>query len=227
MQYIKEDNPLVQQSATDYKQFKVYEEIKNDILNNTYPVGTVMIERKLCEIYNVSRSPIRKALHQLSHEGLLYFVPGKVIIVPEFKIEDILEVYDLIELLQTFAIGSCIAKDCDIAIETLNDILKKMKISLDEGNLVLAANWDQKFHKFIIDFSGNNRLISIFESLHNQSMRFQASTLEDESLSKQSYFEHLDLYENIKQKKTKEAQESIKTHYHNIKQYYINRLLVR
>ena len=58
------------------KQQLAYQQIKQDILNNTYPAGTVMVERKLCEIYNVSRSPIRNALQQLTHEGLLSFVPG-------------------------------------------------------------------------------------------------------------------------------------------------------
>ena len=57
------------------KQQQAYQQIKQDILNNTYPEGTVMVERKLCDIYHVSRSPIRNALQQLTHEGLLSFVP--------------------------------------------------------------------------------------------------------------------------------------------------------
>ena len=32
------------------KQQLAYQQIKQDILNNTYPAGTVMVERKLCEI---------------------------------------------------------------------------------------------------------------------------------------------------------------------------------
>ena len=75
------------------KQQLAYQQIKQDILNNTYPAGTVMVERKLCEIYNVSRSPIRNALQQLTHEGLLSFVPGKGTVVASFSTDDILEVY--------------------------------------------------------------------------------------------------------------------------------------
>jgi DNA-binding GntR family transcriptional regulator len=52
------------QTVNEFKQNQVYNEIKTDILNNTYPAGTVMVERRLCEIYNVSRSPIRNALQQ-------------------------------------------------------------------------------------------------------------------------------------------------------------------
>ena len=34
------------------KQQQAYQQIKQDILNNTYPEGTVMVERKLCDIYH-------------------------------------------------------------------------------------------------------------------------------------------------------------------------------
>ena len=49
-------------------------------------------------------SPIRNALQQLTHEGLLSFVPGKGVVVSSFTTEDILEVYDLIELHQIYAV---------------------------------------------------------------------------------------------------------------------------
>ena len=70
----------------------------------------LLLERKLCDIYNVSRSPIRNALQQLSHEGLLDFIPGKGATVAGFSIEDILEVYDLIEVLQLYAAASSVPK---------------------------------------------------------------------------------------------------------------------
>ena len=92
------------------KQQLAYQQIKQDILNNTYPAGTVMVERKLCEIYNVSRSPIRNALQQLTHEGLLSFVPGKGTVVASFSTDDILEVYDLIELLQDILFDLMVCK---------------------------------------------------------------------------------------------------------------------
>lgn len=82
---------MSEQSKTKYdtlkqpaqsKQMLAYQQIKEDILNNTFPEGTVMVERKLCDIYQVSRSPIRNALQQLTHEGLLSFVPAKALLFP-------------------------------------------------------------------------------------------------------------------------------------------------
>ena len=94
---------ILQESA-ESKQQLAYQQLRNDILNNIYPEGTVLTERKLCEIYSVSRSPIRNALQQLTHEGLLSLIPGKGATVVGFSIEDILEVYDLIEMMQLHAL---------------------------------------------------------------------------------------------------------------------------
>ena len=109
--------------STMSKQNMVYEQIKSDILNNTYPEETVMVERKLSEIYNVSRSPIRKAIQQLTHDGLLTFVPGKGVVVAGFTIEDILEVYDLIEILQTYAVQSAINRMNEVDLAHIGVLL--------------------------------------------------------------------------------------------------------
>ncbi len=224
----KDENKLLPlQTTTNYKQSTVYKQIKKDILNNTYPPGTIMVERKLCEIYNVSRSPLRNALQQLSYEGLLSFAPGQGVMVPEFNIEDILEVYDLIELLQGFAIKSCISKLNDIALETLEEILSKMKLSRDQGEIGEAIEWDQKFHEFIFSFAGNKRLKNIFSNLNFQSMRFQATTIGDDILAERSYDEHYEIYNSMKNKDSEGAVRAVSAHYHNIKQYYINMLLKR
>lgn len=219
------DKSQILESSTDFKQSQAYIQIKNDILNNTYPAGTLMVERKLCEIYNVSRSPIRNALQKLSHEGLLSFSPGKGVIVSEFNIEDILEVYDLIELLQVFAIKRCIGKGNPVALETLHDILEKMNSALSENNIAQAVEWDQRFHSFIINFAGNKRLINAYENLNNQSMRFQASTLGDKELAQRSYEDHLKIYASIENKDLKAAEDLLLLHYHNIKQYYLSKLI--
>ena len=59
------------------KEVMVYEQIKKDILNNEFKPGTVLVERKLTEKYQVSRSPVRYALRQLVRDGLLSGEPGK------------------------------------------------------------------------------------------------------------------------------------------------------
>lgn len=217
--YLKESSESKQQLA--------YEQIKKDILNNTYPEGTVLVERRLCEIYQMSRSPIRNALWQLTYEGLLSYVPGKGATVAGFSIEDILEVYDLIETLQIYAARTLLLKDSSYTMDGLKKCLASMKECLDQTDIPAANRWDQKFHKLIIEASANKRLKTIYSQLLVQSQRFIATILSDEALSRRSYDEHTQIYDALLAGDMEAAEEGIRGHYKNIKQYYVNRLLER
>lgn len=116
-------NALVQ--APESKQQQVYKLIRDAILRDEFPAGTVMVERKLCDIYGVSRSPIRNALQQLTFEGFLSYQPGKGTVVADFSLEDILEVYDLIELCQLYAVRLWAERPDAFALETLGRIIQR------------------------------------------------------------------------------------------------------
>lgn len=214
-------------ASAESKQQQAYQQIKHDIINNVYPEGTVLAERKLCEIYNVSRSPIRNAIQQLTHEGLLTLVPGKGAAVTGFSIEDILEVYDLIEVLQLYAIRSLSARIDGYFLSCLETSLTKMKLYMEEGNLAKAAKWDQQFHRFLITASSNKRLASMYDQLEVQNTRFLSTTADDDALAGRSYQEHLAIYNYLKEQDLEQAQAQLQKHYKNIKQYYVDKLISR
>ena len=209
------------------KQMMAYYQIREDILNNTFPEGTVMVERKLCDIYHVSRSPIRNALQQLYHEGLLSFVPGKGMVVASFTTEDILEVYDLIELLQVYTVHACIAKNPVATAEALKLALANMKETMAEGDIYQCTRWDQNFHQLLIEHAGNSRLKTIYQQLGYQQMRFMTTILDDSTLATRSLSEHQTILSAIEEKNPQAAEAAIREHYRNIRQYYIDKLLAR
>lgn len=213
--------------STESKQQLAYEQIKRDILNNTYPEGTVLVERRLCEIYHMSRSPIRNALWQLTYEGLLSYIPGKGAAVAGFSIEDILEVYDLIETLQIYAVHTLLSQENPYTIDGLSKCLFTMRESLNNQDIPQANLWDQKFHQLIIEASANKRLKNIYSQLLVQSQRFIATTLEDYDLAQRSLDEHNIIFDAICSKNIQQTEASIHEHYKNIKKYYVNRLLDR
>lgn len=209
------------------KQQLAYQQIKRDILNNTYPEGTMLVERKLCDIYHVSRSPIRNALQQLTHEGLLTFIPGKGTVVSSFSTEDILEVYDLIELMQNYAVSACISRHSSLLPGSLELALQHMETALREKDLFSFTRWDQKFHELLISCSGNKRLLTVYEQLDTQQMLFISTILDDTDLAARSLSEHKAIYEAICAEDISLARERLHEHYQHIKQYYIDKLLSR
>ena len=184
-----QDHPITEQlqESAESKQQLAYQQLRDDILGNLYPEGTVLTERKLCERYRVSRSPVRNALQQLTHEGLLSLIPGKGATVVGFSIEDILEVYDLIEMMQLHAVRSLHGRMDEPMLSQLEDLLTRMQRCSQDGKVAEAARWDQQFHHFLIAATASRRLLSMYEQLHMQSVRFMASTAaEDDVLARRA-----------------------------------------
>ena len=207
------------------KEMMVYNKVKEAILNNEFEPGTVLVERKLSEKYNVSRSPVRYALRQLAKEGLLADEPGKGIIVPTYTLEDILEVYDLLEVLQIYAIQVSLKNYDMIADATLGQIMEHIKKEMEAGDLVKRMEWDVKFHEYMIHYVSNKRLDMIFELLVNQKRRFDITSFQDGEHGALSTEQHEKIYEAILSRDVDACVAAIKAHSQYIKQYYINKLV--
>ena len=210
---------------SESKQVQVYNKIKDDILCGKFPPGTPMVERKLCEIYDVSRSPIRNALQGLVRDGLVAFVPGKGMVVPEITIEDIFEIYDLMELFQIYAVRRSANKLNEVSLHALENILYNIRTSLDHEDVPGAIKWDVKFHAFLIELSGSRKLRMFHDQISSQISRFLSYTLEDTQLAERSYLEHRNIYNCLAEGDIAGAEHAISQHYSNTKQYYINLLL--
>ena len=62
-----------------------------------------------------------------------------------FSTDDILEVYDLIELLQDYAIKACINKQNALVVNALEMALNNMKTALEKDDIFHLPAGNQKF----------------------------------------------------------------------------------
>lgn len=212
-------------AAADSKQSQVYRRIKEDILDGTYPPGSTLVERKLCDIYQVSRSPIRSALQQLAYEGLLTYAPGQGMLVPVYSTEDILEIYDLAEVLQIYGVKSFIRNASETERLELGGILRRMGEYQAAGQLGAAGRLDQAFHTYIADHAHNARFKEIFSQLDCQIIRFRASSIDDSGLMALSLTEHQAIFAYISAGDELAAEAAVSRHYQSLRAYYIDRLV--
>jgi len=213
-------------NSTDSKEGWVYEQIKEAILRNEFRPGSVMVERKLAEKYNVSRSPVRQAIKQLVTEGLLANDAGKGIIVPIYTLEDVLQVYDLLEVLQIYAIQVSLKNYNQIADTELKYIVDEINKAFNAKDLVARMEWDIKFHTFIINNVGNKRLDAMFTMLVNQKRRFDITSYDDLEHGKLTSEQHEAIYNAIVKRDLNAATKAIQEHTQYIKKYYIDKLIM-
>jgi DNA-binding GntR family transcriptional regulator len=82
----------------------VYEELKNAIVNLRLAPGEPLREATLADRLGVSKTPIREALTRLEQEGLVETTSFKGAVVTGYSRDDLIEIYELRELLENAAV---------------------------------------------------------------------------------------------------------------------------
>ena len=84
---------------------RAYLHIQQLLLSGKLEAGSSVSEQMLAKDLGSSRTPIREAMNQLAAEGLLEPSPNGGMIVTQLGREDIIELYELREALEVYAVG--------------------------------------------------------------------------------------------------------------------------
>lgn len=149
---------------------RAYEEIKNHILDLTYPPGMSLTEAQLTEELGMSRSPVRAAIHRLQAEGLIVSDYYKSMTVKEITDQDILEIYQLRELIESAAFQKIFTsnrnEEYSYRIEE-----KVVRMCACAASLYDWEVADAAMHMEIISILDNERISRFYESNLAESIR--------------------------------------------------------
>ena len=134
---------------------KSYQFLAEQIINGVVISGTHLTDLGLSVSLGISRTPVREALNKLVKDGLVEFVPRKGFYVNHLFSEDVNEIYELREILETYGLKKSInnipEKEIDNLINLFNEAIEESK----ENNFDLAIQADRKLHGIIIKYAGN------------------------------------------------------------------------
>src|SRR5262245_36258467 len=83
---------------------RVHQHLRDGILANRIPVGTVLQEVALASSLGVSRGPVREALGDLAAEGLVTITPRRGAVVSALTKREFLEAYQVRAALEVMAV---------------------------------------------------------------------------------------------------------------------------
>ena len=92
---------------------------------------------------------------------------------------------------------------------------KVFEATMEEGNLVKLAEADVAFHEVIYQSSDNCRLNQVLNNLREQIYRYRVEYLKEEETRKLLVKEHDEIYEAIRNRDVKTAQEISYQHIEN------------
>jgi DNA-binding GntR family transcriptional regulator len=150
-----------------------YERIWRKLIAGDWQPGERLSDLDLSAQFQVSRTPVRQALHNLAQNELVRFDPRRGFSVREFTAQDVHEMYDVRASLEALAV-SLAAPHLDPA--GLRDTLKQVdevRAAIGGDDVLSFLQHDFRFHNLLIRASGNGRLVRMLATLRGQVSVFQ------------------------------------------------------
>jgi DNA-binding GntR family transcriptional regulator len=192
---------------------RAYDELKRRILDNELPPGTQALEQQTAEWLGMSRTPVREALIRLAQEGMIEVRPRHGMRVLPIAIADLREIYDLLAGLEATAVDILARRGLNaVEVAELEGLLKGMTAALDQGDLTTWAEGDARFHRRLIEMSGNQRLIMMVETIREQSHRARMATLQLRPKPVASNDEHAAVVAALKRRDGEAAVKLLRAH---------------
>lgn len=142
----------------------VYEELKVAIVDLRLAPGHPLREATLAAQLGVSKTPIREAITRLEQEGLVETTSFKGAVVTGYSRQDLIEIYELRELLETAAVRIAAESMDDegrVRLERISDESQKLK----NGNSSRLAALISQFDDVLFEQVHNSRIRALIDNL--------------------------------------------------------------
>jgi DNA-binding GntR family transcriptional regulator len=150
---------------------KAYAYIQRKIVAGELAAGAAISELDIAGELGSSRTPIREAIGQLVAEGLLEQSAGGGVLVVQFTREDIVDLCELREALETYALSKVarlglmrpsdkerLLQLVDAILVLKEELIQSGKPALDEAGMKRFIAVDFGFHALLIALSQNARI---------------------------------------------------------------------
>jgi DNA-binding GntR family transcriptional regulator len=192
-----------------------YTWIKQSILSLALAPGVQLQINNLAAELNISRTPIREALLRLEKDGLVRVVPRKGFFVTEITRRDLEELYEIRELLESRAIEEAVNNLSEGDLQKIDSLIQAGSLSVEEKDIDKFLQTEIDFHAYLVDHSGNRRLISIMEGFRDLTLRWRTLSLRSFENLGFSHQEHKNIVAAVKARDGKKAGQLMSLHIRN------------
>lgn len=151
---------------------EVYQTLKTEIMHFAVQPGMPLREVELSERFGISRTPIREAIWRLVSDGLATMTTNRGSTVSPILMQDVLEAYDVRQLLEPTAAGLAASRMDAKEIDRLTALLDERPTgnpSRDE--IIRELEIDEAVHDGILSTANNLMLWRIVKDMRTRTSR--------------------------------------------------------
>jgi DNA-binding GntR family transcriptional regulator len=194
---------------------QAYNQLILMMLRREFKPGTMLQERKLASMLDVSRTPLREALSKLASKGLIARQAGRFITVDGLDIQRLVETFSLRRMLETEFAALSAGKLTDKQVEPyridVRDFLAQTAPTAED-----CWKIDNSLHCLIADTAGNEFAATLALDLRRLTHVLIPGRSRDQVRS--GILEHLELLDAIVSGDARQARQVMDQHLANEKQ---------
>lgn len=127
----------------------IYFQLRNDVSIGKFLPGEHLSEKKLSEIYGMSRTKIREVLGQLSIQGFVTIEKNRGAVVTKLSVEDIEILFNIRRYSESYASRLFTERPDRAVIKQLEVLHKRMQEGAVKDDLKTWIELNDEFHKLI------------------------------------------------------------------------------
>lgn len=144
----------------------VLETLRSSIVGGELEPGERLIEERISQELQTSRGPVREALRQLEHEGLVRSEPYRGAVVVGVSEEEVREVLMPVRLIiERYSFPKAAAEMTDADFAELGKAVWVMEDAARTGDLRRIVEADLGFHEIVLTYSGQPHALQIWRSI--------------------------------------------------------------
>jgi DNA-binding GntR family transcriptional regulator len=203
-----------------------YERVLDMIVSGQIKAGSIIRERQLAEVLQVSRTPLRDALLMLEGEGLLVRHEPRMLQVKYMTAEDYVQNLHVRRLLETEAARLATGRmDPDLLVQLRARLVMLMEraeprdLPIDRGEHHLI---DDELHDGIAGAAGNPQMAKIIRDLRRKTRMFDLRRMPERFIG--SCREHVTLIDAMLRNNPDDAAAAMAEHIDQVKRSIIERV---
>lgn len=191
---------------------EIIRDLTNRITTEDLQQGQWLIEREISEHYGISRTPVREIIRTMAATGLVEQLPGKGFRVKELKFEDIIEIFNAREAVETMNIRLACKFGGDAFLRELHQFKKRLSGIDVDADTRQAMDLGRSIHDCIADGAGNTILSDFYSKLKNLVALTRIITRNIPRVEENSKVHHLRIVEAIEGGDPAKSEQAMRDH---------------
>jgi DNA-binding GntR family transcriptional regulator len=194
---------------------RIAEAITTAIVERRLMPGTKLAEQKIADIFKVSRTIVRQALHQLSRDKLVALEPARGARVAQPSVDEARQVFEVRRMLEAGLAQQAAASLTPEHIAQLRRHLLDEQVAVERTDVSGRTRLLADFHVVLARLAGNEVLAEILQDLVSRSSLI-ALMYQSAHSAEHSFEEHVAIVDALEKRDAKAAVRLMQSHLQNV-----------